>query len=48
MGVIAVAGGTGGMGKAIVEQLELIKRYPFIILSRKVIDVIPTLAQRRG
>ncbi|KAF4816051.1 Oxidoreductase BOA1 [Colletotrichum siamense] len=35
MGVIAVAGGTGGMGKAIVEQLQLTKRYPFVILSRK-------------
>ncbi|KAF4486466.1 Oxidoreductase BOA1 [Colletotrichum fructicola Nara gc5] len=35
MGVIAVAGGTGGMGEAIVEQLQLTKRYPFIILSRK-------------
>ncbi|KAF4922817.1 Oxidoreductase BOA1 [Colletotrichum viniferum] len=35
MGVIAVAGGTGGMGKAIVEQLQLTKIHRFIILTRK-------------
>ncbi|KAF9872917.1 hypothetical protein CkaCkLH20_09427 [Colletotrichum karsti] len=34
MGVVAVAGGTGGVGKAIVEQLQLAKA-SFIVLSRE-------------
>lgn len=43
MGMIAVAGGTGGMGKAIVEQLQLTRKHPFIILSRRVVKVTPNI-----
>ncbi|KAK1636983.1 hypothetical protein BDP81DRAFT_518020 [Colletotrichum phormii] len=33
--VVAVAGGTGGVGKTIVEQLQLSKKHEVILLSRK-------------
>ncbi|KAF6828855.1 nmrA-like family protein [Colletotrichum plurivorum] len=36
MGVVAVAGGTGGIGRTIVEQLQLEKKHEFIILTRKI------------
>ncbi|KAK1489501.1 hypothetical protein CABS01_12652 [Colletotrichum abscissum] len=35
MVVVAVAGGTGGVGKTIVEQLQLSKKHEVILLSRK-------------
>ncbi|KAF4780825.1 hypothetical protein HER10_EVM0003012 [Colletotrichum scovillei] len=35
MVVVAVAGGTGGVGKTILEQLQLSKKHEVILLSRK-------------
>lgn len=36
MVVVAVAGGTGGVGKTIVEQLQISKKHEVILISRKV------------
>ncbi|KAF6793798.1 nmrA-like family protein [Colletotrichum sojae] len=36
MGVVAVAGGTGGIGRTIVEQLQLERKHEIIILTRKI------------
>lgn len=39
MTVIAVAGGTGGVGKTLVERLLLEPKYQVIVLSRSVRDM---------
>jgi len=48
MGVVAVAGGTGGIGKTIVEELVRQKKHEVVVLSRKASTVpelsIPVLA----
>ncbi|KAJ3955134.1 hypothetical protein N0V92_008344 [Colletotrichum tropicale] len=36
MAIVAVAGGTGGVGRAIVEQLQLSGKHEFFVLGRKV------------
>ncbi|KAF0320829.1 hypothetical protein GQ607_011913 [Colletotrichum asianum] len=36
MTIVAVAGGTGGVGRAIVEQLQLSGKHQFFVLGRKV------------
>jgi short-subunit dehydrogenase len=36
MTTVAIAGGTGGIGKTIVEELARVKKYNIIILSRSV------------
>jgi NAD(P)-dependent dehydrogenase (short-subunit alcohol dehydrogenase family) len=38
MMTVAVAGGTGGIGKTIVEELSRAKQYNVIVLSRSVSD----------
>jgi short-subunit dehydrogenase len=33
---VAIAGGTGGIGKTIVEELASVKKYNIVVLSRTV------------
>lgn len=40
MAVVAVAGGTGGVGKTIVERLAQESKYRVIVLSRSVSTVV--------
>lgn len=35
---VAVAGGSGGVGRAIIDALKEQKTHDFVILSRKVLD----------
>jgi len=44
MGIVAVAGGTGGIGKTIVEELARQKRHEVVVLSRKVRPAVHTLS----
>ncbi|KAF6817654.1 nmrA-like family protein [Colletotrichum plurivorum] len=41
MVVVAVAGGTGGIGRAVVEQLQLSQKHDVVVLSRKIPDGPP-------
>ncbi|KAF6804912.1 nmrA-like family protein [Colletotrichum sojae] len=41
MVVVAVAGGTGGIGRAVVEQLQLSQKHDVVVLSRKIPNELP-------